>query len=264
MSIADNIRMHLAVLRACGRNLRSRRHEPEALFIPLLLQKDDICLHIGATDGRHSYMMAKALTGTGHIYAYEPSPITFPVLKRVMAIHGLKTKVTTAQKAFSNKPQRLILNIPIKKSGRRGNAFGFTSHNGERPNTRQDDQYIQSIGMLHFDVDATTIDEVVATQAHRVDFIRMDIEGSEALALEGGQKTIAKFKPHLLIEIHPRLLEKQFGGKPQDIYDAFKALGYSVYHLEQDRLVRSRNLDIAPWKDYFFLHPDRPHKLPIA
>jgi len=263
MGIPDTIRMYLAVMRACGRNWRSRKHEPEAPLIPLLLQKDDVCLHIGATDGRHSYMMARALTGTGHIYAYEPSPITFPVLKRVMAVHGLNGKVTIAQKAFTDKPQRLTLNVPIKQSGRRGNAYGFTSAHGEKQDVRRDSEYVRSIGMLHFDVDATTIDEVVANQTRRVDFIRMDIEGSEGLALDGGWKSIDKFHPHLLIEIHPRLLERQFGGKPQDIYDAFRSRGYGIYHLEHGRLIPSKNLDTAPWKDYFFLHPGRPHRLPV-
>lgn len=263
MSLADTIRMNMAVLRACGRNWRSRKYEPEAPFLPLLLRKDDICLHIGATDGRHSFLMAKALTGNGHIYAFEPSPVTFPVLKRVITIHGLNGKVTIAQKAMSDKTQRLTLNVPIKKSGRRGNAYGFTSASGEMPSMRQDDRFVQGIGMLHFDVEATTIDEVVATQAQRVDFIRMDIEGSEKPALEGGWRTIDRFKPHLLIEIHPLLLEKQFGGKPRELYDAFKARKYEMYHLEQGRLAPSKNFDITPWKDYFIIHPTRPHRLPI-
>jgi len=91
----------------------------------------------------------------------------------------------------------------------------------------------------------------------------MDIEGSEQLALKGGWRTIEKFKPHLVIKIHPRLLEDQFGTRAQEIYDDFRALGYVVFHIEGDRLVASPNLDILPWKDYFFLYPSRPHRLPV-
>jgi FkbM family methyltransferase len=262
MNLADQVRVNLAVLRACARNWRARKHEPEAPLVQSLLRPDDICLHIGATDGRHSYLMAQALTGRGHIYAFEPSPVTFPVLTRTMRWHGLTRKVTVAQKAFSDRPQRLTLNVPIKKTGRRGNAFGFVTPANEQAASRPDVEQAAGKGMLHFEVEATTIDEVVATQSRRVDFIRMDIEGSEQLALAGGWKSIDAFGPHLVIEIHPVLLAKQFHARPADIFEAFRTRGYAVYHLEGGRLVCSQNLEITPWKDYFFLHPSRPHRLP--
>jgi len=115
MNLADRIRINSTAFRAFIRNLRARKHEPEAPLHSLLLQPNDLCLPIGATDGRHSYLMAKALSGTGHIYAFEPLALTFPVLKRTMAWHGLQGKVTLAQKAISDHPQRRTLNIPLKK-----------------------------------------------------------------------------------------------------------------------------------------------------
>jgi FkbM family methyltransferase len=44
----------------------------------------------------------------------------------------------------------------------------------------------------------TTIDHAVAElKLERVDYIKMDVEGAEVRALEGGRETIAKFHPHL-------------------------------------------------------------------
>jgi FkbM family methyltransferase len=73
------------------------------------------------------------------------------------------------------------------------------------------------VGMLHFDQGAdsasgefeegsgealpiTTIDRVVADlQVSRVDFIKMDIEGSEVPALRGAAETLKRFKPRVAI-----------------------------------------------------------------
>lgn len=250
---------YLAVARVYKRNLLNTKHEDEAPFLPLVIGKDSTCLHIGATDGRHSYVMAKALEGSkGHIYAFEPSPITYAVLEKVIKLQGLTNKVTIARKAFSNKAQTLTLNVPFKSSGHLGNAFGFTSKPGEKVTGRNGEE---NPHMLSFDVVATTIDDV-AKEVGKVDFIRMDIEGSEHLALKGGMETIKKYKPHMLIEIHPDMLEQKFETSPQAIYEELTGLGYKVYHLENDKLVPSPNLNIRPWKDYFFIHPERTHQLP--
>lgn len=262
MTLTDRLRINLAAFRACVRNWRGRKHEPEAPLHALLLQPDDLCLHIGATDGRHSYLMAQALTGRGHIYAFEPSPLTFPILQRTVAWHGLRDKVTIAQKAFSDRPQRLTLNVPLKRAGHRGNAFGFVTPAGQKAAGRTDVALAGGGGMLHFEVEATTIN-TVAAEIGRVDFIRMDIEGSEQLALAGGWPAIEKWRPHLVIEIHPILLREQFGGSAQDIYERFRELGYGIYHLDGERLIASPNLEIVPWKDYFFVSPTRPHRLPV-
>lgn len=259
---ADKVRLYLAILRTYGRNIMNRKHEPEAPFIKDIIQPDDVCLHIGATDGRHSYEMAKVLKGgAGFICAYEPSPVTFPVLQSMVKLHGLREKVRIERKAFSNEEKVLTLNVPYKSSGRLGNSFGFTSD--EKAEKGRDGK--ENPDILCFDVDAVTIDSTVSKEKlERVDFIRMDIEGSERLALDGGWETIKKFKPHMLIEIHPDMLESHFNASPQSIYDDLVALDYDVYHLESDRLVRSADLNIKPWKDYFFVHKDRAHNLSVS
>ncbi len=55
------------------------------------------------------------------------------------------------------------------------------------------------------EVQLTTIDEIVS-ELHlpRVDFINMDIEGSEAHALRGAATTLAAFKPRLEISMEHR------------------------------------------------------------
>ena len=51
----------------------------------------------------------------------------------------------------------------------------------------------------------TTIDAAVAkAAAPRVDFIKMDIEGSELAALRGAEETIRRWRPKLAISLYHR------------------------------------------------------------
>jgi FkbM family methyltransferase len=54
-------------------------------------------------------------------------------------------------------------------------------------------------------VPAVTLDSVIAQMgAQRVDFIKMDIEGAERLALAGGQKILERFAPRMVLCIYHR------------------------------------------------------------
>jgi hypothetical protein len=52
-------------------------------------------------------------------------------------------------------------------------------------------------------VPVTTVDGTVrALGLERLDFVKMDIEGSEVAALRGAAETLRRFRPRLLVETH--------------------------------------------------------------
>jgi len=55
----------------------------------------------------------------------------------------------------------------------------------------------------------------------RVDLIKMDIEGEEYNALKGATKTIRRFKPKIIVEIHSKELRKK-------ILNFLKKYGYDL------------------------------------
>ena len=109
-----------------------------------------------------------------------------------------------------------------------------------------------------------TLDDYCAEHGlTKVDFIRMDIEGAEQRALEGAQGVIDRDKPHVLLEIHPKMLASRFGGSADAVVDVFRSRGYRMFALNGDRL--EERTDVVPdldWKDYFFVHPSRAARLP--
>ena len=76
------------------------------------------------------------------------------------------------------------------------------------------------------DVETETLDHFVsANGVERVDFIKMDIEGSEPEALVGAEQTIRKHRPQLAISIYHDL--RHFASIPRWIDDL--SLGYRLY-----------------------------------
>lgn len=72
----------------------------------------------------------------------------------------------------------------------------------------------------------TTIDQLVlAGEVERVDFIKMDIEGSELRALKGAENTLRRFKPKLAISLYHKI--KDFYEIP--LYLDGLGLGYRFY-----------------------------------
>ena len=58
------------------------------------------------------------------------------------------------------------------------------------------------------DVPTETIDHLVQTgRIERVDFIKMDIEGSELAALRGAEASLRRFKPRLAISLYHKITD---------------------------------------------------------
>jgi FkbM family methyltransferase len=72
-------------------------------------------------------------------------------------------------------------------------------------------------------IETLSIDDfVLSRDLHKIDFIKMDIEGAESKALKGALKTIERFKPKLAIAIYHS--DDDFYEIPKFI----KSLGYNI------------------------------------
>ena len=255
-----SLRVLSHAFRAWRRNLKWRKHEPETPYMADLLSGAPVCLHIGASDGRHSYVMTR-VAPLAKIWAIEPSAFSFEVLKITLAWHGIKGQVTPIHAAVGDKPGQMLLVTPRKITGRMGRAYAFVADAAPEGKARPD---LQDTGFETQPTPVVTIDGFCAEHGiGKVDFIRMDIEGAELMALKGAAKVLDRDHPHVLLEIHPQMLEARFGAGAEAVVDLFRARGYRMFALNGNRLEqRFDAVSDAPWKDYFFIHPTRAGRLP--
>jgi len=246
--------------RAWRRNMRWAKHEPETPYLADLLSGSPVCLHVGASDGRHSYVMTQ-VAPSAQIHAFEPSGFTFEVLKLCLAWHGIARQVRPVHAAVSDAPGEMLLVTPKKTSGRMGRAYAFLADAAPEGKVRPD---LEDMGVELQSTPVVTLDDYCRENGiGRVDFIRMDIEGAEQKALKGAEGILDRDNPHVLIEIHPAMLAERFGGSAEAVVDIFRSRGYRMFALNGDRLEeRTTVLPGADWKDYFFVHPTRAPRLP--
>lgn len=255
-----SIRVLGHAFRAWRRNKRWAKHEPETPYLADLLSGAPVCLHVGASDGRHSYVMTQ-VAPKAQIHAFEPSAFTFEVLKTCLAWHRIADQVRPVHAAVADMPGELLLVTPKKTSGRMGRAYAYVAAEPPVGQVRPD---LEDTGLELQPTPVITLDDYCQRQGvRRVDFIRMDIEGAELKALRGAEQIIDRDHPHVLIEIHPIMLETRFGGSAQAVLDIFQSRGYRMFALNGDRLEERTTVDPdLPWKDYFFVHPQRAGELP--
>lgn len=143
-------------------------------------RRGDVVVDCGANVG--VYTKTALANGAKLVVAIEPGPENLECLRRNLAREIGEGKVIVVPKGVWDKSDVLTLNSDPNNSAR------DSLYNLEGPGIRQ------------IKVELTTIDKLVTELGlHRVDFIKMDIEGAEEKALLGARETIKKFRPRMAI-----------------------------------------------------------------
>ena len=139
----------------------------------------DVVIDAGAFYGETSLWFSRLVGDTGKVYAFEPFPDNIEVLR-----HNISNNIG-------------VNNIEIITRGlyNRNGIYSMTGISAVAAIIKQS----QGEGNIQF----ITLDEFVEEKhLDSVDFIKMDIEGSEIEAINGSSRTIARFKPKLAISIY--------------------------------------------------------------
>jgi FkbM family methyltransferase len=95
----------------------------------------------------------------------------------------------------------------------------------------------------YFEVEVSTLDLELAGATPRV--IKIDVEGAEVAALEGGRELLARARPIVIFE-HVYEAAALYGAQPGDPFDVLAELGYEIFSAtgegpyDRDRFARER------------------------
>ena len=151
------------------------------------LRAGSVAFDLGAYAALSSIAFSKAVGPEGRVIALEPDPLNQPAARANLAAHarvnGLDN-VELVAAAAADKSGRLA----FSSEGAMGSALVsiIGRHRGET-----------------VDVEAVTLQELADRFAlTRVDFIKVDIEGSELPLVLGSEPFLRRYKPRLIIEPH--------------------------------------------------------------
>jgi FkbM family methyltransferase len=177
------------------------------------VQPGDVALDLGANIGFHTLLLARAVGPSGRVYAFEPDPANFALLKRNVERHGYGN-VVLVQKAVSDKTSTATL-------------FRSGDNSGDHRLAPAAE------GRAELAVETVRLDDYFAGQEVRVGVVKMDIQGSEAGALSG-MRGLLSGSPGvaLFCECWPHGLARA-GASPQAFLSELEGLGFSLYHISE-------------------------------
>ena len=154
-------------------------------------------MDIGAHLGFFSILLADGVGPTGKVYAFEPEEKNFERLQLNLEANGFSW-VSAYPMAFSD------------ESGKQKLMLHYQYSSGHFLARSVSQARIDALGHGTQEVCVTTLDEVMENQnLRRIDLIKIDAEGSEALILRGGQKMLSSGAArHLICEVHSSTPDK--------------------------------------------------------
>jgi FkbM family methyltransferase len=192
----DGLRLELRPGEQLSRALYiSGTYEPNTLrILQCLLAPNDVFLDVGANVGVMSLVASRWVGPGGRVYAFEPSDREARRLEAHIALNAA-SNITIVQAAVAAAGGEAVLRVadaPYAGLNTLGSRFAY-----------------DGIGTVREQrVSTVTLDDFVAGERlERVAVIKLDIEGAEGAALEGGGEVLRTQRPALVMEIVPRALE---------------------------------------------------------
>jgi FkbM family methyltransferase len=171
-----------------------------------------VVIDVGANVGFFALKFARWLGAGGQLLALEPEPANLAHLREALAAArpACEVDVIAAAAADHVGTAHLALN---------------PYHPG--------DHKLADAGLA---VRLTTLDAEVARRAlTRVDLIKIDVQGAEALVLAGARQTLARWRPALYVEVDELNL-RRYASSAADLLDDVQRHGYRMHRLDGEGL----------------------------
>ena len=206
-----------------GRNGRALEYN---YHLPNLVSRGATAIDIGANLGYYTRPLADIVGAEGRVYAVEPVPVIFDVLKRNTA--G-RRNVTLLNYALGSEERTIeMANDSVAEVGYFGTGRNFVSEGS------------LSKSAVRFTAQMKRGSDLFGG-LERIDFIKCDIEGYERIVMPELRPIIERHHPTVLIETD--------GETRRQIVDLFTELGYKAFMLKDGIEVP---LDIYSDKDIIF------------
>ncbi len=172
-----------------------------------LIKPGSRAIDAGANIGYWSVFLAKAC-GCTKVFAFEPEPNNFKLLKENVRLNKIENKVVSTQAGLGSKKEKLKLHLSSDNAG--------------------DHQLYDSNGSRSFvEVDVLTFDEAFPDE--KIDFVKIDTQGYEPYVLKGMEKTLNS-NPDLKIvtEFWPTGI-RGAGSEPTALLNDLQKMGFKMY-----------------------------------
>lgn len=197
----------------------------ETELLKKIIKPSMVFVDIGANIGYYSLVAAKLVGQSGKVYAFEPDPINYSLLLSNIETNHF-TNIVPIQKAVSNQAGSVKLVLD------RGN---FGAHTLSESN-------IQTERRGFVEVEAITLDAFFKAEGNStVDFIKMDVQGSEGRVIEKAHHILKHNDLKILMEFWPQGL-RNMGTDPVELLEKLQGYDFSIRLLLQEKTQEEKNV----------------------
>ena len=184
-----------------------------------LLKPGDTVLDIGANIGAHTMHLARSVSPTGKVIAFEPTAYAYNKLRQNIALNPLLAGLIQAEQIMLVGSDNAQVEPQLYSSWQIHDAAADThpKHGGRLMDTTG----AQNMTLDHY---------IAERKPGAVSLIKMDVDGHECQVLRGARELLRRDKPALLMEIMPYGLDEA-GSSLDELLTILSAHGYSLYDL---------------------------------
>jgi FkbM family methyltransferase len=152
-----------------------------------LVRPGDVAVDVGANWGLHTLLLSRLVGARGLVLALEPLPRAFDALRWHLDANGCRN----------------VMPIPAALGDSDGTARfvpGISHSQGVLAAARSGAADEAADG---FPVTLRTLDSLVQKLGVRaVRLVKIDVEGAESMVIRGAARTLERFRPHLIVDLH--------------------------------------------------------------
>lgn len=189
--------------------------------LQILMQReipsDGVCIDAGANLGIHASLMG-LIAHNGQVIAFEPNPEIIPFLKENLA-RVCPTNSTVVEMGL----------------GERQQSVSFVASKAHPAGSFVGDEALADPDETPYTIPVVPLDDFMSRHRHRrIDFIKVDIEGSELKFLDGAKETLHRHKPAMVMECNPVTLLRFADSDHRELWRRLRDLYGSVGEVRAD------------------------------
>lgn len=187
----------------------------ERVLLPQLVKPGMTAIDIGANVGLYSLLLSQLIGSEGTLFAFEPEPALYASLTKNRA-KNQADNIRTFNCALGEAPGRVSFYRSILNSG--DNRLGNFGWQGQQ-----------------LEVEMVRLDDVLPQ--HRIDFIKIDVQGFEGFVLRGMDRVFAE-SPNLTIhmEFWPHGL-RNAGTEPRELLEQLARRHFNIHLIDGEKLM---------------------------
>jgi FkbM family methyltransferase len=189
------------------------------VIVNTLCHEGDTIIDVGSNIGTETLLFAKRVGNQGKVFAFEPLPSNFSILKEMVELNKLKN-VELFQAAVADKAGRLrFLPPPEDWSVGEGRIM---KDEAKRYN--------------EIEVESLVLDQMFKSgKLFSPRMLVMDVEGAELSVLHGAERILIECRPFIILEWNPELLAKHHS--PLDLYHFLEERHYKMWEISTYGLI---------------------------